>query len=88
MGGAPDIMVIVDSHRESIAVAEGKRLGIPIVAMTDSNADPNQVDYPIASNDDAVRSIRIILQHLVTPLLATLEMSGRAPRKKAEPEAA
>lgn len=84
MGGAPDIMVIVDSHRESIAVAEGQRLGIPIVAMTDSNADPAKVNYPIASNDDAVRSIRIILQHLVTPLLATLEMSGRAPRKKAD----
>ena len=90
MGGPPDIMVVVDSHKEAIAVAEGNRLGIKIVAMTDSNADPAQVTYPIASNDDAVRSIRIILQHLVTPLLATLEMSGRAPRKKtdAEPVAA
>ena len=86
MGGPPDIMVVVDSHKEAIAVAEGNRLGIKIVAMTDSNADPDQVTYPIASNDDAVRSIRIILQHLVTPLLATLEMSGRAPRKK--PDAA
>ena len=82
MGGPPDIMVVVDSHKEAIAVAEGNRLGIKIVAMTDSNADPDQVTYPIASNDDAVRSIRIILQHLVTPLLATLEMSGRAPRNK------
>ena len=84
MGGPPDIMVVVDSHKEAIAVAEGNRLGIKIVAMTDSNADPDQVAYPIASNDDAVRSIRIILQHLVTPLLATLEMSGRAPRKKGD----
>ena len=87
MGGPPDIMVVVDSHKEAIAVAEGNRLGIKIVAMTDSNADPDQVTYPIASNDDAVRSIRIILQHLVTPLLATLEMSGRAPRKKADADA-
>lgn len=89
LNGPPDVMVIVDSHREGIAVAEGKRLGLPIVAMTDTNADPDQVNYPIASNDDAVRSIRIILQQLVVPLLATLEMAGRAPKKKAaEPAAA
>jgi small subunit ribosomal protein S2 len=82
MGGQPDVMVIVDSHRESIAVAEGNRLGIPIVAMTDSNADPLKVSYPVASNDDAVRSIRIILQHLVEPVTAALESTGRAPRRK------
>ena len=84
MPGLPDVMVIVDSHREFIAVAEGKRLGIPIVAMTDSNADPDIVNYPIASNDDAVRSIKVVLQHLVTPVVAALEKSGRAPKKKAE----
>lgn len=82
MGGKPDAMVVVDSHRESIAVAEGNRLGIPIVAMTDSNADPDAVAYPIASNDDAVRSIRIILQHIVDPVLGALTSSGRAPRKR------
>lgn len=83
MAGPPDAMVIVDSHREAIAVAEGRRLGIPIVAMTDSNADPQVVDYPIASNDDAVRSIKVILKHLVTPVVSALEQTGRAPRKKA-----
>jgi ribosomal protein S2 len=82
MGGLPDVMVVVDSHRESIAIAEGNRLGIPIVAMTDSNADPLKVAYPVASNDDAVRSIKIILQHLVEPVTAALESTGRAPRKK------
>ncbi len=82
MGGHPDAMVIVDSHRESIAVAEGNRLGIPIVAMTDSNADPDPISYPIASNDDAVRSIRIILQNLVDPVVGALETTGRAPRNK------
>ncbi len=82
MGGLPDVMVVVDSHRESIAIAEGNRLGIPIVAMTDSNADPLKVTYPVASNDDAVRSIKIILQHLVEPVTAALESTGRAPRKK------
>jgi small subunit ribosomal protein S2 len=82
MGGLPDAMVVVDSHREGIAVAEGNRLGIPIVAMTDSNADPDKVQFPIASNDDAVRSIRIILQNLVDPVLAALDSAGRAPRPK------
>ncbi len=82
MGGKPDAMVVVDSHRESIAIAEGNRLGIPIVAMTDSNADPDAVAYPIASNDDSVRSIRIILQHIVDPVLGALTSSGRAPRKR------
>jgi len=82
MGGLPDVMVVVDSHRESIAVAEGNRLNIPIVAMTDSNADPLKVTYPIASNDDAVRSIKVILQHLVEPVVSALESTGRAPRKK------
>ena len=61
MGGQPDAMVVVDSHREQIAFAEGTRLGIPIVAMTDSNANPEAVAYPIASNDDAVRSLEIVL---------------------------
>ena len=79
---APDIVVIVDSHRERIAVSEATRLNIPIVAMVDSNADPAVVAYPIASNDDSVRSIRIILQNLVDPVLSTLEETGRAPRKR------
>jgi small subunit ribosomal protein S2 len=61
----PDAMVIVDSARESIAVAEARRLSIPIVALVDTNADPNIVDYPIPANDDAIRSIRIVLQNLV-----------------------
>ncbi|MEY4483199.1 MAG: ribosomal protein, partial [Verrucomicrobiota bacterium] len=59
MDGIPDAMVIVDSAREHIAVHEANRLRIPIVALVDSNADPNVVDYPIASNDDAIRAIRI-----------------------------
>ena len=80
--GAPDVVVIVDSHRERIAVSEATRLNIPIVAMVDSNADPAVVQYPIAANDDSVRSIRIVLQNLVDPVLSTLEATGRAPRKR------
>lgn len=65
----PDALVIVDSARESIAVAEARRLKIPIVALVDSNADPDLIEYPIAANDDAIRSIRLILQKLIEPVL-------------------
>lgn len=60
----PAAIVIVDIPREHIAVKEALRLKIPIVAITDSNADPDPVDYPIAGNDDSIRSIRIILDAL------------------------
>lgn len=66
----PDAIVIVDTARETIAVHEAKRLGVPIVGFVDSNADPDQVDFPIAANDDAIRSIRIILQKLVDAILS------------------
>ncbi len=61
----PAAMVIVDSARETIAVAEARRLNIPVIAITDTNADPTAVDYPIPGNDDATRSIRLLLQNLV-----------------------
>jgi len=61
----PDALVIIDTTREAIAVAEARRLKIPTVAVTDTNADPDLVTYPIAGNDDAIRAIRVILQKLV-----------------------
>lgn len=69
MEKAPDAIVIVDSARESIAVAEARRLNIPIVAIVDTNADPSKVTYPIPGNDDAIRSIRVILQNLVDAIV-------------------
>ncbi len=74
----PDALVIVDSARESIAVAEARRLNIPIVALVDSNADPDVIDYPIAANDDAIRSIRVILQKLIEPVLGAAKDTGVA----------
>lgn len=70
MNDLPDAVVIVDSARETIAVAEAKRLNIPIVALVDTNADPAAVDYPIPANDDAIRSIRLILKNLVDSIMA------------------
>jgi len=59
MGGTPDLMFIVDTNKESIAIQEAKRLGIPVVAIIDSNCDPDPIDYPIPGNDDASRAIAL-----------------------------
>jgi small subunit ribosomal protein S2 len=69
MDGLPDAVVIVDADRECIAVAEARRLSIPIVAVVDTNADPSIIDYPIPGNDDAIRSVRILLQNLVDAIV-------------------
>jgi small subunit ribosomal protein S2 len=66
----PDAIIIIDTTREAIAVAESVRLHIPTVAIVDTNADPSLVNYPIAGNDDAIRAIRILLQKLVTAIAA------------------
>ncbi len=65
----PDAMVIIDTPREEIAVAEGRRLNIPVVAIVDTNANPDLIDYPIAGNDDAIRAIRIVLQKIVDAIV-------------------
>ncbi|MCO6185988.1 30S ribosomal protein S2 [Rhizobium sp. L1K21] len=59
MGGTPDLMFIIDTNKEKIAIDEAKRLGIPVVAVIDSNCDPDVVDYPIPGNDDASRAIAL-----------------------------
>jgi small subunit ribosomal protein S2 len=70
MDRAPDALVVVDSAREYNAVREARKLRIPIVAMVDSNADPDLIDYPIVANDDAIRSIRVVLKKLIDPVIA------------------
>lgn len=57
----PDALFVVDSHREEVAVREAKRMGIPVIAMVDTNGDPDQADYVIPVNDDAVKSIELIV---------------------------
>lgn len=59
MGGRPDLLIIIDVNKEHLAVKEASRIGIPTIAIIDTNADPNVVDYPIPGNDDAMRSIRL-----------------------------
>ncbi|MGI9465474.1 MAG: 30S ribosomal protein S2, partial [Aestuariivirgaceae bacterium] len=59
MGGTPDIMFVIDTNKEAIAIKEANRLGIPVVAILDSNCDPEGVDFPIPGNDDAGRAIAL-----------------------------
>jgi small subunit ribosomal protein S2 len=61
----PGAMFVVDIKREHNAVAEGRRLKIPIIALVDTNCDPDLVDYPIPGNDDAIRSVRVVLAAIV-----------------------
>ena len=64
MARLPDVAIIVDQKREMTAVQECRKLGIPIISILDTNCDPDLVDIPIPGNDDAVRSIKLILQSL------------------------
>ena len=59
MGGIPDIMFVIDTNKEAIAIKEAKRLNIPVVAILDSNSDPDGVDYPVPGNDDAGRAVSL-----------------------------
>ncbi len=73
MPGLPDILFVIDSNKEAIAVKEARRLGIPVVAVVDTNCDPDEVDYVIPGNDDALRAIR-----LFTNKIAEAVVEGRA----------
>jgi small subunit ribosomal protein S2 len=64
MNMLPGLIFIVDSKKEHIAVAEASKLGIPIIAIIDTNSDPDPIDFPIAGNDDAIKSIRIITREI------------------------
>jgi len=85
----PAAMFIVDIKREHNAVAEGRRLNIPIVALVDTNCDPELVTYPIAGNDDAIRSVRLILQTVVQVVTqARAEYEAKYGRRKTQEETA
>jgi len=73
MATQPDAMFVVDSHTEQIAVREARRMGVPVVAVVDTNSDPDQVDWVIPGNDDALRAIR-----LFTTKIAEAVIEGRA----------
>ena len=88
MGGLPDILFVIDTNKESIAIHEANNLGIPVIAVIDSNSDPKGVDYPIPGNDDAIKSIRLFTSAIADAVIegnamgrnmARAEVSTQAP---------
>jgi small subunit ribosomal protein S2 len=69
MGGLPGAVFVVDIIKEKIAVSEARKLGIPVIGIVDTNADPDQVDFPIPANDDAIRSIKLITQVIADTII-------------------
>ena len=93
MGGLPDMIFVLDTNKEDIAVLEANKLGIPVVAVIDSNASPDGVDYPIPGNDDAMRAITLycelaqgaILDGLQAEMVASGGDAGSAAEAPVEP---
>jgi len=83
MDRLPGAIFVIDTKKERIAVREARRLGIPLVAVVDTNCDPEEVDYPIPGNDDAIRAIRLMASRMADAI-----MEGRAMRLKAAEDSA
>jgi small subunit ribosomal protein S2 len=80
MGGLPDILFVIDTNKEQLAIQEANKLGIPVVAVLDSNSDPNGIEYPVPGNDDAMRAIALYCElvgnSVLTGLQAEMVASG------------
>ena len=73
MGGLPDILFVIDTNKDDIAVAEANKLGIPVIGVIDSNSNPNGIDYPIPGNDDALRAIQLYCDLVASAVFAGLQ---------------
>lgn len=73
IGDTPSLIVIIDTNKEHLAIKEAAKLGIPVIAIVDSNSDPDSVTYPIPGNDDAIRSIRLYCELFAEAALAGIE---------------
>lgn len=94
MGGLPDLMFVIDTNKEAIAIQEARKLGIPVVAILDSNCDPDVVDFPIPGNDDAARAIQLYCDLIADSVIDGLTQGqvasgvdiGASERPPIEPE--
>ena len=87
MKKTPDLIFIIDTNMESLAVAEAKKLKIPIIAILDTNSDPTGIDFPIPGNDDARRSINLyceLLKNTIKDAEKSIESSEAKDEKKSE----
>ena len=79
MGGTPDLLFVIDTNKEQLAIKEANRLGIPVVAIIDTNSDPAGVTYPIPGNDDAGRAVALYCDLISRPCLKALRSRNIAP---------
>jgi len=84
MGRLPGAIFVVDARRELIAVKEAHRLGIPVIAITDTNADPDLIDYPIPGNDDAIRAVNLIAASISDAIESARKEVPEADRRRVE----
>jgi small subunit ribosomal protein S2 len=88
MGRLPGAIFVVDAKKEMIAVKEANKLGLPVIAITDTNADPDVIDYPVPGNDDAIRSVSVITKAIADAIeQARRELPPDARRRADEMEA-
>ena len=87
MHGMPGALFVVDPKKEKIAVAEARALGIPIVGMCDTNCDPDDVDYVIPANDDAIRAVKLITSKIADAVIEGKQGESFAEAPAEEPEA-
>ena len=76
MGGVPEMMFVIDTNKEAIAIAEAKTLGIPVIAILDSNSDPEGIDFPVPGNDDASRAIELYCDLISKAVIDGIEKSN------------
>jgi len=69
MKKVPDALFVVDPRKEKIAISEAKILGIPVIAVVDTNCDPDEVDYVIPGNDDAIRAVKLLTETMANAVL-------------------
>jgi small subunit ribosomal protein S2 len=84
MSRLPGAVFVVDARRETIAVREAHRLGIPVIAITDTNADPDLIDYPVPGNDDAIRAVGLITKAVADAIEAAKQEMPEEQRKRAD----
>ena len=80
----PDVMFIVDPRKEKMAVQEAHSLNIPIVAIVDTNCDPEEVDYVIPGNDDAIRAVKLIAGRMADAVIESKQGEQDTPAEDAE----
>jgi small subunit ribosomal protein S2 len=84
MGGQPDMLFVIDTPKEALAIKEAKKLGIPVIGIVDTNANPNEVDYPVPANDDAIRAISLYCELVSGAILDGMQAEIAAQGVKVE----